>query len=229
MSKKALAQQAYEALKKAIVYNELEPGTKLSIAHLKEQFGFGLSPLREALSRLAAIGLLESQCMRGYAVPQLSHENFKDLYRARILIESVMLEESVAQATEADELNLVGAFHRFKKVEDALDKHSDFTLWQERHKDFLRALIAGCHSPSLLAAQKMYYEQSERYRSLWFHYSHKKQHATMRSYAKQHQEFYDAFMARGAKRLVASFQNKATEWQAEVSKCINQYLDESSQ
>lgn len=228
MAKKALAQQAYEDIKKDIVYNRLTPGAKLSISELKIQYGYGLSPLREALSRLAAVGLLASKCMSGYSIPPLSLENFNDLYKARMLIETEMMKESANNATEEDELRLVTAYHQFKKIEDEISNTSDFTDWQEKHRLFLDALLAGCHSPSLSTAQNMYYEQSERYRSLWFHYSGQNQHVTMNGYAEQHKGLYDAFMARDGKLLAQRFNAKSTEWQKEARECIQKYLDEQS-
>lgn len=54
------AQKVYETLRKAILELELEPGSPLDEVRLSEQFEMSRTPIREALVRLAAEGLVTS-------------------------------------------------------------------------------------------------------------------------------------------------------------------------
>src|SRR4051794_29824701 len=55
-------------IREAILSGELRPGTKINLAHLRDALGVSLSPLREALARLIAVGLVEFHDNRGYRV-----------------------------------------------------------------------------------------------------------------------------------------------------------------
>ncbi|HEY6471086.1 MAG TPA: GntR family transcriptional regulator [Candidatus Dormibacteraeota bacterium] len=56
----SLTEQVYDAIRDAIVSKALPPGIRLSEAALAEKFGVSKTPVREALLRLGAVGLVES-------------------------------------------------------------------------------------------------------------------------------------------------------------------------
>ncbi|MFF7180395.1 GntR family transcriptional regulator [Streptomyces sp. NPDC008121] len=56
-----LRDQAYEALRDAIVRGDLAPGSVIKDAELAERLGFSRAPVREALARLADEGLVETK------------------------------------------------------------------------------------------------------------------------------------------------------------------------
>src|ERR1035437_699214 len=57
----SLTEQVYDAIRDAIVSKALPPGIRLSEAALAEKFGVSKTPVREALLRLGAVGLVESE------------------------------------------------------------------------------------------------------------------------------------------------------------------------
>ena len=65
---RTLAATAFERLRADILSCKLAPGSKLPFDRLKEDYGVGLSPLREALSRLATSGLVTMEGQRGFRV-----------------------------------------------------------------------------------------------------------------------------------------------------------------
>ena len=69
---KTLAAQVYEKLREDIVAGHLEPGSKLKLEQLLSKYSVGMSPLREALSRLVGDMLVTSQGQRGFRVAPLS-------------------------------------------------------------------------------------------------------------------------------------------------------------
>src|SRR5262245_152705 len=65
------------------------PGERLRVETLRERYGVGTSPLREALMRLEAEGLVVLEQNRGFKVSDVSLENLTDLMTTRIEIEGI--------------------------------------------------------------------------------------------------------------------------------------------
>jgi DNA-binding GntR family transcriptional regulator len=61
LRRNSLTEQVYDAIRDAIVSKALPPGIRLSEAALAEKFGVSKTPVREALLRLGAVGLVESE------------------------------------------------------------------------------------------------------------------------------------------------------------------------
>lgn len=57
-SRGTLADQAHDILRERIVWEEIPPGTRMGEAEVAEQLGFSRTPVRQALHRLEADGLL---------------------------------------------------------------------------------------------------------------------------------------------------------------------------
>lgn len=99
----SLAGQAYEAIIEAIFDRQLQPGAQLSIDGAARELGMSITPVREALSQIAAQRLVLQESNRGYTVaPLLSARDFHDLFAVRRLLEEHALEvmELDAEAIE---------------------------------------------------------------------------------------------------------------------------------
>jgi len=84
-----LADSVYEALKEGVMDQGLPPGARLNIDGLAAELGVSPTPVREALARLSAEGLVKSMPFRGYAVmPLLTPRGFANLMHVRRLIET---------------------------------------------------------------------------------------------------------------------------------------------
>ena len=84
-------------LKEEIELGELAPGTPLSELSLVERTGASRTPVREALRRLAAEGLVDLVPRQGARVSRVSLQSVRDLFDFRALLEPA----AVRQATEA--------------------------------------------------------------------------------------------------------------------------------
>lgn len=82
-----LIDSVYARLRDLILSNELRAGQKLVDRDLAEQLGVSRTPVREALGRLAMMGLVESRSRRGYYVKQYTAEEMTDLYEFRKILE----------------------------------------------------------------------------------------------------------------------------------------------
>src|SRR5262245_1055433 len=67
-----LTEQVLDRLRDDIVSGRLAASEKLRVQDLSERYGVGASPLREALSRLTADGLVENESNRGFRVAPMS-------------------------------------------------------------------------------------------------------------------------------------------------------------
>jgi len=84
-----LAQQAYQALRSAILSRRLPAGQKLVVRALAEELGLSPTPVKTALSTLAREGLVVHHPHQGYAVPELSGDDVAEIYALREVVEGL--------------------------------------------------------------------------------------------------------------------------------------------
>lgn len=167
---RTLAQDAYGLLREDIVRGTLAAGAKLRIAKLQADYGIGAIPLREALNRLSAEGMVTKVEQRGFAVPPLDFEAYLDITNTRLVIEDAALRRSIAAADRDWENRLVVAFHHLVKAGPEPGREEDspgFLLsdaWAETHRVFHMTLVDNCGSAWLLTFARTLYDQSARYR-----------------------------------------------------------------
>jgi DNA-binding GntR family transcriptional regulator len=151
-----------------IIACRLMPNERLRVETLRERYGMGTSPIREALMRLETEGLVELEQNKGFRVAEMSHENLTDLMRTRIEIETVALRWSLEKGGVDWEADLLGAFHRLSrqtKIEPGKSEAIS-AAWSREHAAFHTALVAGCGAPTLLTIRARLFEQADRYVAL---------------------------------------------------------------
>ena len=89
-------------LEEAIVSGELEPGQVLRQEQLSERFDVSRTPVREALRRLAALGLVSFVPNRGVRVRTITLEELREAFLVRAELESLATELAAPKFTEAD-------------------------------------------------------------------------------------------------------------------------------
>ena len=101
-----LADQAYDALKREILLCILEPGSQLAQADLVARYGFGITPIREALKRLEMEGYLKTYPRFGTIIEPITIEDINDIYEMRLILEksAVRLAGERASQEQIDEL-----------------------------------------------------------------------------------------------------------------------------
>ena len=85
------------ALERAILFGELPPGTMLRQEQLAEQFGVSRTPIREALRRLDALGLVVFRPNRGVLVRAPSRDELRQTIVARAALEGAAAELAAAR------------------------------------------------------------------------------------------------------------------------------------
>jgi DNA-binding GntR family transcriptional regulator len=159
---------ALALLRSDIIACRLMPNERLRVETLRERYGMGTSPIREALMRLEAEGLVELEQNKGFRVSEVSQENLLDLMRTRIEIETIALRWSLEKGGVDWEASLLSAFHRLSRQSkiDPANPDAISEAWSKEHANFHSALVSSCGSPTLLSIRSRLFEQADRYVAL---------------------------------------------------------------
>ena len=153
----------YERIKSNLSEGVLQPGQKLNISQLKQEFDVSLTPLREALNQLAAQGILEQQSNKGFSVPQLSYKDILEIRQARILIETEALRLSVNNGDMDWESKLVAAHYCLERLSLSVDH---LEAWSKAHEEFHSILLSGAESTYLIEFSKRLGAALDKYRRI---------------------------------------------------------------
>jgi DNA-binding GntR family transcriptional regulator len=157
---RTMAEQVASELHRLILRGTLPAGSHLRIQELAERFETSSMPVREALRKLAALGLVDLVPHRGARVCELSVEDLEDTYRARLALEPLVVASAAESFTE----------DQARAAEDALTRHEAHLAAGENdaarraHTEFHFLLYQAAGSRWLLRAIEPGWQNSERYR-----------------------------------------------------------------
>ncbi len=149
---KTLTLDVYERLRHDIRGGNLTPAMPLRVDWLRKKYEVGATPLREALSRLAAEYLVTTEGKRGFSVAPVSLVEFRELTSLRDYIDRHALEMAILQGDDEWESAIVARFHLLSKAPRVGQSNDPEAVAERsrRHNDFHIALIAGCESKWLM-------------------------------------------------------------------------------
>jgi DNA-binding GntR family transcriptional regulator len=110
------ADEIAHVLEEAIVSGELAPGTVLRQEQVSARFRVSRTPVREALRRLAALGLVSFVPNRGVRVRTLSHDELREAFLVRAELESLATELAAPRLTADDLRELEAAEREFSRL-----------------------------------------------------------------------------------------------------------------
>jgi len=190
-----------ERIRTLILAGELAAGERVNQDRVAAEHGVSHIPVREALCRLEAEGLVTFHPRRGFFVAKLSVEDALELGEMRSALESLAARLAMprisASTLDAAEKNL-----------DAADRTKSLLAWSETNWRFHRLLYAPCRRPRLLETLEGLWRAADRYlRVVW-------QEAGWQARSqKEHREILAAFRANDAARaatLIAEHVEAAT-------------------
>ncbi|MFN3824955.1 MAG: GntR family transcriptional regulator [Pseudorhodobacter sp.] len=143
-----LSDQAYDRLSALLISGQIAPGDRLSMRDLAARLGVSVMPVREAVTRLAAMGALDVSRKRAATVPVMSVARFRDIAKVRIEVEGLAAAEAARRRTPDDLARIERAEAEFRALRDgqAPGAPSAVRLNQEYHF----AVYAAAHSPTLI-------------------------------------------------------------------------------
>src|ERR687883_1814422 len=92
-----------EELREAIILGELGPGSPLRLEDVARSLGMSISPIREAVRQLEALGLAEHVPHHGAKVMRLDVEELRELFSIRLALESMALRRAAEVFRPEDE------------------------------------------------------------------------------------------------------------------------------
>ncbi len=155
---RTLAEKAFETLHTAIITGQLRPGARLPIEELADVLQMSPMPIREAVRRLDAAGLVENIPHRGARVTELSVTDLEEVYEARLALETRAIRRA-AERFNAEHGET--ARQRLATLQRMSDDTSAAT--SVAHADFHFALYEAADSAWLLRLIRPVWETSERY------------------------------------------------------------------
>src|SRR6476646_2444973 len=97
-----MAEAALERLREAIIMGELKAGTPLRLEDLARTLGMSISPIREAVRQLEALGLAEHVPHHGAKVMRLDVEELRELVSIRLALEGIAVRRAASLFTAED-------------------------------------------------------------------------------------------------------------------------------
>jgi DNA-binding GntR family transcriptional regulator len=131
MTEPSKADQVHAQLKEQIELGELAPGEPLSELSLVARTGASRTPVREALRRLAAEGLVDLAPRLGARVSRVSAQNVRDLFEFRQLLEPAAIRQATETAAADPAVRQV-----FTDMRDGFARIRDRAPSHERSRDF---------------------------------------------------------------------------------------------
>ena len=158
---------AYDYLCKDLQACRVRPGERIPITLICKELSISPGPVREALSRLVAEGLVTAEQNRGYRAADLEIENFVYLTEARLEVDTLCLRDAIAVGDVEWESNLIAACHRMERRLLEMDGSREADdRFADAHAMFHKALVGGGRNPYLLRMHELLYLQSTRYRQM---------------------------------------------------------------
>jgi DNA-binding GntR family transcriptional regulator len=149
-------------LREAIISGELPNGKPLRQDALAELLGVSRIPIREALARLEAEGLVASSPHRGYVVTALSREEILELFELRSLLEPPLLRAAIPRMSAADLKNAEAILTTYNGLIDRAEVRS----WGELNIRFHLALYAPAGRRRTLEIVRGLLNNTDRYTRL---------------------------------------------------------------
>lgn len=139
-----LVSDIYELVRKDIAVGALRIGDRVTEVDLAARFGVSRTPVRDAISRLEADGLLTNEPRRGLVVTVLSHQQIVELYFMREILEGASA-RLAAQSASDIELSMLEELSN--KEATLLD---DVPALLDINRNFHRLMMLAAHNRYLL-------------------------------------------------------------------------------
>jgi DNA-binding GntR family transcriptional regulator len=136
---RTLWQRVHDHIRDEILAGRLPPGTELQEVALSRELGVSRGPIREAIGRLAAEGLVTVRPRRGAVVRALSAEEFLEAYQVREALEVMAMRLAVPRLTADGLAALQQLTDQMAVFADAGDVQGFFEANTAFHQAFFEA------------------------------------------------------------------------------------------
>lgn len=206
-TERSATDQAYDGIIELVLHHALRPGEKTSLNTLAERLDIGRTPVKEAVTRLQAEGLLSVSGRSGTMINIIDLKQAEDLFALRKVLEDFAAEEAVKKASDeqiATVKRLVQEMGRYSLGERvSLQSTANFL---RSNTQFHAHIVAASHNELLLRVYKQVQMQMQiATYVVWHDYNPK---AAARRQA-EHEEIANALIRRDGKKLKAALRAHA--------------------
>ncbi len=201
--RQSLSAAVVERLTEKILSGELREGEQLRQDAIAAEFQTSRIPVREALSHLAAEGLITIVPNRGAVVSALSPDEIMQLFETRAVLECYMLRCAIANMKEDD---FQRAADILRHYEQSLENDSDVKSWGRWNWSFHSALYEPANRPVMLSFLKKLNINCDRYTRLHLVFTRDLHRA-----GQAHRELLDVCKAKDPDLAVAALWKHITD------------------
>lgn len=144
MQGRDLPSDIYDRIRQEIRHGILAIGERVTEQELAARFGVSRTPIRDAIVRLEADGLLTNEPRRGLIVTQLSHQQIVEVYNMREILEGSAARLAAQAASDMELATLADLNEREK------ESLSDFNLLRDLNRNFHHMIMLAAHNRYLL-------------------------------------------------------------------------------
>ncbi|MCF8468285.1 MAG: GntR family transcriptional regulator [Sneathiella sp.] len=143
------ANEILPVLEQEIVTGALKPGTRLDETILAEKFGVSRTPIREALNRLSASGLVEIRPRRGAIVAAISLQDLMNMFEVMADLEALCARLAARRITPPEKIALTAAHAACDALSSGeqfddyyeLNLHLHDLIYKASHNSFLEKQV----------------------------------------------------------------------------------------
>ena len=187
MSGNGFVEQAYRLVRQRILDNVYPAGYRALEREFAEELGLSRTPVREALLRLQAEGLLELIPRHGARVLPVSAEAMREIYQVLTALESMAAEIVTRRKPTAAELKPLSGASR--DMAAAL-RHDDLEAWARADEHFHRQLLELAGNSVLIQTVQQLWDRAHRARMVTLRLRPRPVHST-----KEHNAIVEAIRA----------------------------------
>lgn len=132
---KSVRELVYEELKKMIIEGDIPAGERIVETEYASKFQISRTPIREAIRMLELEGFVEVQSKGGVIVKTITKTDIEEIYRIRIALESIIIEEVIRKANSKDIRRLTRLIEDTEElIEDYEEEKEIFELFSQFNK-----------------------------------------------------------------------------------------------
>lgn len=173
----------FEALRKAIVTGDIKPGERLMEVSLAEQMGVSRTPVREAIRRLEAEGLVTMIPRKGTYVSELSVKDIMDVLEVRTVLDKLAT-DLAAKRIQPFQLKSLESVHK-SYIACVEKEHMEGAV--KKDVEFHDIIYAASGNPRLIAVATSLREHVYRFRVIYM-----RDNLVAENVLNEHQEILDA-------------------------------------
>ena len=171
MTRPNIADEIYEILRKRIIRNDFPPGSRLDLKEIEHQLGVSRTPLKYALARLSADGLVEIRPRQGTFVTQPSPTQIAEAFDIRLLFELYAADLAILQMKDEELRQVRATVEELRRVHDSFDEQNllrEYVRYMELDYSLHRQLVQMSGNKRLLEMweQINVHVQAARFRPL---------------------------------------------------------------